>query len=306
MKLSLNVVKDKLNWFRRSAPSPRRTKAGRRSASQGKRPGLIRTAVEAYVAAYQVIATAAGQAALALARGGRWAYRRLGHPVTNRRIKVGLVTSALLAAIFVSGYGLGSGQIVRTLNHWWGWPAITDSSGPESSTPSPDQGGSTRPVEPGSLPSGPQAPGQETSATGSPSNSPDLRQMISPLNGEMKTPYGFAYARAFADYRLHPGIDLAAPAGTQVRAALAGQVKEVTSSPAQAYYVVIDHGGNYETVYAHLEEVRVAPGDLVSRGQILGTIGDPGTSEADMGPHLHFELRQQGEPKDPLTYLKGL
>lgn len=307
MKLSLDTVKDKLNWLGRSADGNRRTKKGRRPATQVKHPGVIGPILEAYLTAGKVIAAAACGTAVALVRGGRRAYVRLSRPVTKRRIKLGLVASALLVAIFAAGYGIGSGQVLRTLNHWWGWPAITGAGNPDSSPSNPYQTATTRPLEPGSLPSGPQAPGQETSsATGSTANSPDLRQMISPLNGEMKAPYGFAYARAFADYRLHPGIDLAAPAGTEVRAALAGRVKQVTSTPEQAYRLVIDHGGNYETVYAHLEEVRVAAGDLVSRGQVLGTIGDPGSGEADMGPHLHFELRHRGEPEDPLTYLKGL
>jgi hypothetical protein len=97
----------------------------------------------------------------------------------------------------------------------------------------------------------------------------------------------------------HTGQDFAAPIGTPVRAALAGVVS--VEHPAWAGNLVrIDHGNGLETLYAHLSAVSVAPGQHVAAGTVIGAVGTEGNST---GPHLHFEVRVDGTPVDPLPLL---
>lgn len=97
----------------------------------------------------------------------------------------------------------------------------------------------------------------------------------------------------------HTGQDLTAPVGTPVRAARGGVV--TVESPAWAGNLVrIDHGGGFESWYAHLSKVFVRSGQTVTQGQPLGAVGSEGNST---GPHLHFEIRNDGIPMDPMTLL---
>lgn len=101
--------------------------------------------------------------------------------------------------------------------------------------------------------------------------------------------------------RFHTGIDLAAPYGTPIYAAKSGQV-EVAGWSRVGYglHVLLDHGGGVETLYAHLSRILVRPGAWVEAGGLIGYVGSTGWST---GPHLHFEVRVQGRPKNPLAYL---
>lgn len=99
----------------------------------------------------------------------------------------------------------------------------------------------------------------------------------------------------------HKGIDIGAPMGAKIVAANSGKV--VTSSyNAGGYgnYVIVDHGGGYMTVYAHLSKKSVSVGQQVSRGQTVGLCGSTGRST---GPHLHFEIRVNGVAKNPTNYI---
>ncbi len=101
----------------------------------------------------------------------------------------------------------------------------------------------------------------------------------------------------------HQGVDIAAPYGTPVLAADAGTVTEVSYRGAQSYgwTVIIDHGeGTLVTLYAHLDpKIPVKPGQVVEKGQTIGYVGTSGRST---GPHLHFEVRVDGQAVNPLTY----
>lgn len=94
----------------------------------------------------------------------------------------------------------------------------------------------------------------------------------------------------------HAGIDLAVPRGTPVQAACGGVVRVLTRTSGYGLHVVVDHGDGLLTLYAHLETVLVADGDVVATGGLLGTVGSSGTST---GPHLHFEVRRGGVAEDP-------
>ncbi|WP_231598314.1 M23 family metallopeptidase [Synechococcus sp. CBW1107] len=106
---------------------------------------------------------------------------------------------------------------------------------------------------------------------------------------------------------MHTGLDLAAPAGTGVRASLAGTVVLVESVGGYGLTVVLAHTSQLETLYAHLESTDLQPGDAVQAGQPIGRVGMSGQAT---GPHLHFELRRRGdvavEALDPTPHLTRL
>jgi murein DD-endopeptidase MepM/ murein hydrolase activator NlpD len=94
----------------------------------------------------------------------------------------------------------------------------------------------------------------------------------------------------------HSGIDLAADRGTPVRATLSGVATVIRSTAGYGLLVIIDHGNGLVSLYAHLDSVVVAGGELVGAGQVIGAVGSTGNST---GPHLHFELRRDGVAEDP-------
>ncbi|OPZ71670.1 MAG: Murein DD-endopeptidase MepM [Firmicutes bacterium ADurb.Bin456] len=116
-----------------------------------------------------------------------------------------------------------------------------------------------------------------------------------PLVGAITSPFGPR------DGRLHEGIDIAAEEGTPIRAAAAGRV--VFAGPRGTYglAVIIDHGGQVRTLYAHCSKVLVAEGASVGPSTIIALAGNTGNSR---GPHLHLEILKNGVPQDPLMLLE--
>jgi murein DD-endopeptidase MepM/ murein hydrolase activator NlpD len=117
--------------------------------------------------------------------------------------------------------------------------------------------------------------------------------LIWPVSGVVTSGYGMRWGR------LHAGIDISAPTGTPVRAAASGSVIYAGGMGGYGNIVVIDHGGGMATAYAHLSAIWVGGGS-VSQGQGIGAVGCTGSCT---GPHLHFEVRINGSPVDPLAYL---
>ncbi|HYT04636.1 MAG TPA: M23 family metallopeptidase [Gemmatimonadales bacterium] len=99
----------------------------------------------------------------------------------------------------------------------------------------------------------------------------------------------------------HPGIDIAVPLGTPVRAAGGGLVEAAGTDPAYGLFVLLRHSGGYETMYGHASRLLVQLGDSVQTGQVIALSGSSGRSTA---PHLHFEVRREGKPLDPFTVVK--
>lgn len=99
----------------------------------------------------------------------------------------------------------------------------------------------------------------------------------------------------------HEGIDILAPAGTPVLAAERGIVA-YAGNGMRGYgnAVILDHGDGIRTLYGHLDTIRARPADLLPAGELLGTVGRTGNAAT---PHLHFELRVDGEPVDPSMHL---
>ena len=98
----------------------------------------------------------------------------------------------------------------------------------------------------------------------------------------------------------HDGIDLAAPAGTPILAVADGVVSTArTANTGYGNVVILDHGDGRTSVYAHCDRLFVAEGDTVVRGQVIASVGMSGNAT---GPHLHFELRRDDIPQDPLDF----
>jgi murein DD-endopeptidase MepM/ murein hydrolase activator NlpD len=122
---------------------------------------------------------------------------------------------------------------------------------------------------------------------------------IWPVNGPVTSP--FCEVRPWES--CHPGIDIAVPSGTPIRAAGAGTVileQSEASSGGYGNYTCIDHGGGLSTCYAHQQSFAVSQGAQVSQGQVIGYSDCTGLC---FGPHLHFEVRVNGTPVDPMGYL---
>jgi murein DD-endopeptidase MepM/ murein hydrolase activator NlpD len=99
----------------------------------------------------------------------------------------------------------------------------------------------------------------------------------------------------------HPGVDIAVPSNTLVRAAGAGIVLEAGEDPVYGSYVLLSHGDTLESLYGHASRILVRAGDRVRRGEVIALSGSSGQSS---GPHLHFEVRKNGEPVDPMLYVR--
>jgi murein DD-endopeptidase MepM/ murein hydrolase activator NlpD len=118
--------------------------------------------------------------------------------------------------------------------------------------------------------------------------------LIWPANGSISSPFGMRWGR------LHAGIDMPLPEGTGLRAADGGSVAIAGWVGGYGNYVCIQHGGSLSTCYGHMSSIGVSVGQSVGQGQVIGASGNTGNST---GPHLHFEVRVNGSPVDPLGYL---
>lgn len=128
---------------------------------------------------------------------------------------------------------------------------------------------------------------------------------INPAPGyPITSSFGYRTHPIHGDRRLHTGTDLGTPNGTIIRAADGGQVTfaDISGSLTSGYgrLVIVDHGNGSETYYAHLQGFFVRQGDIIAQGDPVGRANSSGSST---GPHLHFEIRQNGQPQNPMNYL---
>jgi murein DD-endopeptidase MepM/ murein hydrolase activator NlpD len=121
-----------------------------------------------------------------------------------------------------------------------------------------------------------------------------------PVDGVVTSPYGLRLRGWSPD--LHEGVDVAAPQGTPVQAMKAGRVEHAGSWGGYGLSVMISHGSNVRTLYAHLSRIDVRRGDRVGGGQQIGAVGQTGNAT---GPHLHFEVWRWGRAEDPVPLLGG-
>jgi murein DD-endopeptidase MepM/ murein hydrolase activator NlpD len=123
---------------------------------------------------------------------------------------------------------------------------------------------------------------------------PSAQGLIWPTSGPVTSPFGYRWGR------LHAGIDIGAPYGAPIYAAASGTVVLAAWTGGYGNYTCIDHGGGLATCYGHQSAYAVSAGASVSQGQVIGYVGNTGHS---FGAHLHFEVRINGAPVDPLGYL---
>jgi murein DD-endopeptidase MepM/ murein hydrolase activator NlpD len=136
--------------------------------------------------------------------------------------------------------------------------------------------------------------GQLAAVQGASDTTPSSSGLIWPVNGPVTSPFGYRWGR------LHAGIDIGVPYGTPIHAAASGTVVIAGWVDGYGNYTCIDHGGGMATCYAHQSSFATSVGAHVSQGQVIGYVGDTGHS---FGAHLHFEVRINGNPVDPLGYL---
>jgi murein DD-endopeptidase MepM/ murein hydrolase activator NlpD len=136
--------------------------------------------------------------------------------------------------------------------------------------------------------------GRLAAAQGATDSTPSASGLIWPVNGPVTSPFGYRWGR------LHAGIDIGVPYGTPIHAAAAGTVVLAGWTGGYGNYTCIDHGGGLATCYAHQSAFAVSAGAHVSQGEVIGSVGSTGHS---FGAHLHFEVRINGNPVDPLGYL---
>jgi murein DD-endopeptidase MepM/ murein hydrolase activator NlpD len=135
---------------------------------------------------------------------------------------------------------------------------------------------------------------QLAAAQSSSSPQPSSSGFIWPVGGPVVSPFGMRWGR------LHAGIDIAVPSGTPIHAAASGRVALAGWVGGYGNYTCIDHGGGIATCYGHQASFAAGAGASVSQGQVIGYVGCTGHC---FGPHLHFEVRVNGTPVDPLGYL---
>lgn len=123
-----------------------------------------------------------------------------------------------------------------------------------------------------------------------------------PATGPISSPFGPRLSPIDGQPRFHPGIDIIVAAGAPVRATQAGEVIQAGVSGSYGLTVVVRHAGGFETLYGHNSRLLVRPGQAVERGQVLAYSGNTGTST---GPHLHYEVRYQGQALDPAPLLRA-
>ena len=124
---------------------------------------------------------------------------------------------------------------------------------------------------------------------------------IWPTTGRISSPFGFRRSPFTGARQFHGGLDIAAPRGTPIRAAMSGRVARVGYNNILGNYVIINHHSGFRTLYAHMHVVRTRTGANVATGERIGDVGSTGLST---GPHLHFEVHRNGVRVNPRTLMR--
>lgn len=211
------------------------------------------------------------------------------------------------AAIGISGY----------VYYQSAQPKTPDSLTANMTTPSDADPKTTKPAGPDGagdelVPAIGTTPGKQPTETGestTPTEPTDTKptKTMWPVEGETAAAYAMdrlAYNETTRDWRVHNGVDLAATAGTEVKAAADGTVYTVYNDDLMGTTVVIRHSGGYVTTYSSLsEETAVAAGDIVSCGDVIGTVGQTALTEKALEPHVHFSVTCSDKGMDPAEFV---
>ena len=117
---------------------------------------------------------------------------------------------------------------------------------------------------------------------------------------KLTSPYGYRTHPTTGQWKFHNGVDLANSQGTPIYAVRSGKVTVATYGSTYGYYVTINHGDGYSSLYAHMTHYVVSKGDTVQKGQLIGYMGSTGRST---GPHLHFSIFYNGSSVNPMNYI---
>ncbi|MDR1107704.1 MAG: M23 family metallopeptidase [Spirochaetaceae bacterium] len=123
---------------------------------------------------------------------------------------------------------------------------------------------------------------------------------IYPIRGVLSSPYGWRNDPISGARRYHAALDLAAPTGTPIKAAMDGRVATLGFNSVYGKYIIISHSGGFQTLYAHMSATSVGQGAYIPQGVKIGEVGSTGYST---GPHLHFAVFKNGKAMNPLELL---
>lgn len=121
-----------------------------------------------------------------------------------------------------------------------------------------------------------------------------------PVKGWLTSGFGYRYSPFGGGVRMHKGIDIAAPYGSEVRAPSDGVVVFAGRKGGYGQAIILDHGYGIQTLFGHNSQIFVHEGDVIQRGQKISAVGSTGAST---GPHLHYEIHVDGIPTDPMNYI---
>ena len=125
-------------------------------------------------------------------------------------------------------------------------------------------------------------------------------QFAWPVAGRVTSPFGYRVHPIFKIRKMHTGIDISAGSGTPIHAGDSGVVIYAGWRGGYGKTVIVSHGDGLTSLYAHMSSISASVGQAVARGDVIGKVGSTGYST---GPHLHFEVRVNGSPTDPMRYL---
>lgn len=123
-----------------------------------------------------------------------------------------------------------------------------------------------------------------------------------PLEGKITSEFGNRIHPQTKKEEMHTGVDIDAKEGTEVKAVFDGTVEKIDETKSWGNMIVIQHKNGYRSMYAHLSKINKKQGDVVKQGDVIALSGNTGAST---GPHLHFELSLDGEPLDPIEFIKN-
>jgi len=167
-----------------------------------------------------------------------------------------------------------------------------------SPSPSPSPAPAVPPVPP--VPPVPSAQQPDAQALPAPGSAPGIGGFVMPVQGSFSSGFGPRVDPLTGVQGFHPGQDIAAPTGTPIVAATSGEVAYAGWEQGYGNFTCIDRGDGLATCYGHQSAILVSVGQSVQAGQLIGRVGTTGWST---GPHLHFEVRLDGTPVDPVPYL---